>query len=590
MDKKEKIAYLALAILVSFVISTSYGAGLFRGLELILEDTLFSSKPIDKRIAIVAIDEKSIKNIGQWPWPREVFADFLKVLSEEEPAVVVFDILFTEASRLGRSDDEYFEKAILNAKFPIIFAAHAETLLIGDKKVIAENILLPIPSFFTENTTTGLVNVITDFDGVVRRFPTKIENRDGISLKPLSEVVLEQGSEISNTSNFPLVSRIVYAGGPNSIRTISFSDFLLNSSRNNLAGKIIFVGATAPSLHDSKQTPTSSGAEMSGVEIHAQITNMLLSDLQLNELSQKFSIILVILASLICSIIFIYISRFEFAILACAMLGFFYTVIVIVSFERGLILPIVHIILSLATSVLVLSLYKFFIAEKKRREVRNAFSKYVSPQILNELLKRPDKISLGGEEREVTVLFADIRDFTGISEKISPTELVRMLNKYFSLVSEKIIENNGVLDKYMGDAIMAFWGAPLDEPLQADKAVRAALQMLGELNKLNRERVLSGDSEIRIGIGIHTGYAVVGNVGSEHRFDYTVIGDTVNAASRIEGLTRDYKANLIIGESTKNKLTENFNLKPLGFASVKGKTEKISIYAVNENDSFYQQD
>lgn len=585
MQKKEKSAYFGLALLVGIFISASYGVGLFRGLELFFEDTLFSPKPVDSRIVIVEIDDESIINIGQWPWPREIFADFLKKVSVEEPRVVVFDILFTEPSRLGKNDDALFEKAIISSKFPIVLASEVKTLKLDKDEATAENILLPLPSFLTRNITFGLVNVIADSDGVVRRFPAKIENQEGLSLKSLAQIALEQSGQKINTEDLGSVSRIVYAGVPNSVRTISFSSFLSKSGQNNLKDKIVFVGATAPSLHDSKQTPTSHGTEMSGVEIHAQIANMLLSNLRLKELSPSLSIFLIILVALVSAIVFILVPRLELTIFASVVLGFFYTIVIIVFFEKGIVLPLVHINLSVITSTLTLSLYKFFIAEKKRREVRNAFAKYVSPQVLNELLKNPEKITLGGEEREVTVLFSDIRDFTSISEKTRPTELVRILNKYFSAVTKKIIENDGVLDKYIGDAIMAFWGAPLPEPLQADKAVKAGLQMLEELKKLNLELVENGDLEIKIGIGIYTGKAVVGNVGSEHRFDYTVIGDTVNAASRIEGLTKEYKTGLIIGESTKNQLTEKFSVKPLGKTSVKGKSQQISIYAVSSIDT-----
>ena len=180
------------------------------------------------------------------------------------------------------------------------------------------------------------------------------------------------------------------------------------------------------------------------------------------------------------------------------------------------------------------------------------------------------------------MLFSDIRGFTSISEKTTPRELVRILNTYFSSITKKIIENDGVLDKYIGDAIMAFWGAPIPEPKQADKAVKAALEMLEELKKINIQFLASGDPEIKIGIGIYTGKAIVGNIGSEHRFDYTAIGDTVNIASRIEGLTKEYKTEIIIGESTKNKLTENFSVTLLGKTNVKGKLEEVTIYSVTK--------
>jgi adenylate cyclase len=198
-------------------------------------------------------------------------------------------------------------------------------------------------------------------------------------------------------------------------------------------------------------------------------------------------------------------------------------------------------------------------------------------------------VSLGGEEKEITVFFSDIRGFTTLSEKTTPKELVRILNRYFTAMSEEILKNAGVLDKYIGDAIMAFWGAPVDDPGQADNALKAALGMLAKLKELNEELRASGDPEINIGIGIYTGPAVVGNMGSEQRFDYTVMGDTVNVASRLEGLNKEYQTRLIIGESTKNKITlrlaqgeKDYKFRFLGSVAVKGRKEPLNIYTLED--------
>ncbi len=210
--------------------------------------------------------------------------------------------------------------------------------------------------------------------------------------------------------------------------------------------------------------------------------------------------------------------------------------------------------------------------------MKNLFSKYVSKEVLEEILKNPSQVTLGGEEKEITVLFSDIRGFTSISEKTTPKELVRLLNKYFTAMTEQILKNGGVLDKYIGDAIMAFWGAPIENLEQADKAVRAALQMIQKLDELNKELMSEGIPEIKIGVGIYTGPAVVGNIGSNLRFDYTAIGDTVNTASRLEGLCKEYNTRIIIGKTTKNKLKDDYNLKFLGSALVKGKNKSVDVY------------
>lgn len=212
--------------------------------------------------------------------------------------------------------------------------------------------------------------------------------------------------------------------------------------------------------------------------------------------------------------------------------------------------------------------------------MKNLFSKYVSKDVLEEILKDPAKVKLGGEEKEVTVFFSDIRGFTALSEKTAPKELVRILNKYFTLMTNEVLENSGVLDKYIGDAIMAFWGAPIEDRRQAENALKAALGMLEKLKELNKELKSNGDPEINIGIGLYSGPAVVGNIGSDLRFDYTVMGDTVNVASRLESLNKEYKTQIIIGETTKNKLEGDHKFKFLGSVAVKGRKELLNIYTI----------
>ncbi|KKR31142.1 MAG: Adenylate cyclase, partial [Parcubacteria group bacterium GW2011_GWF2_39_8b] len=344
----------------------------------------------------------------------------------------------------------------------------------------------------------------------------------------------------------------------------------------------VFVGATAEDLHDSKPTPLSRGTPMPGVEIHANIARGLLSGDRLVPLGTFETSAWILLASIVSSLFFIFANRLLIVVGGNVLVGLLYLVTIIILFERGIAVNLIHIELSWIVTTITLSLYKFFIAEKEKREMKRTFGKYVSPSVLEQIVKNPKAVLLGGEEKEITVLFSDIRGFTSISEKTTPRELVRILNTYFSSITKKIIENDGVLDKYIGDAIMAFWGAPIPEPKQADKAVKAALEMLEELKKINIQFLASGDPEIKIGIGIYTGKAIVGNIGSEHRFDYTAIGDTVNIASRIEGLTKEYKTEIIIGESTKNKLTENFSVTLLGKTNVKGKLEEVTIYSVTK--------
>lgn len=583
MKSKEKIISAGIAFAVGGLVFLSLFSGLFHGIELFLEDRLFSPKPVDSRLVIVAIDDGSIQRVGQWPWPREVFAEFLKNINSQnqKPLSVAIDVLFVEKSRRGESDDLALRQALRAVSFPVILAAQAQNAVPEETQTLASSILSPLSIFQTGRASVGVVNVITDRDGVVRYAPMNItDEATKKNYNTLAVETISRAGIAAPKSTLPAVVRIAYGAPSRGIRTIPFYEFLNAKTVPDVSGKIVLVGATAPSLHDTAQTPLSRGQEMAGIEVHGNIADMILSSRSLYNLPFPLAAIWIMTGSLIAAFISATLLRLEMAVLLNIFIGFIYLLAIAFLFERGIVADIIHTTLSWGASTVGISLFRFFTTEKERRAVRNTFSKYVSPHILNQLLEHPEKVVLGGEERGVTVLFSDIRGFTSISEKTTPTELVRILNKYFSTVTKKIIENGGVLDKYIGDAIMAFWGAPLPDEKQADKAVKAAKEMIGELKNLNKELLATGDPEIKIGVGIYTGPAVVGNVGSEHRFDYTVIGDTVNAASRLEGLTKEYQVPIIIGETTKNKLTENFSLKPLGKASVKGKSQTISIYAV----------
>lgn len=580
MLTKERWLSLSIGLVGAGIVIASYSTGLFAGPEATIEDTQFSSRPTSPQIVIVAIDDRSIESVGQWPWPRATFAKLLDTLAPYQPQVVSIDVLFTEPSRLGNPDDAALARALERVPFPVVLASQAQSLALDKEGARASTLLRPLPALEKSASAIGLVNVISDRDGIVRRFAEPMLDTQGVPFHSFAGAVLTASGHTDWASELPSINRIVYAGPPGSVRTISAADVLSGTSVDDLRNKIIFVGATAESLHDSQKTPMSGGINMPGVEIHAQIANMLLLDYRLVPLSTGATMLWIVLASCIAVAILLFVRRFESAVALNIGVGVVYIILGVVLFERGTEVNIIHISLAWIVVATSLSLYRFFSSEKERRIIRHTFSKYVAPHVLDELLAHPERIALGGEEREITVLFSDIRGFTTLSENTTPTELVRILNTYFSAVTKKIIENDGVLDKYIGDAIMAFWGAPIENPRQADQAVRAGIEMLRALEELNRTFVANGDPEIKIGIGIYTGRAVVGNIGSEHRFDYTVIGDTVNAASRLEGLTKEFKTQIIIGESTKHKLTEHFSLTPLGDTSVKGKVEKITIYGV----------
>ena len=588
MRWKQIFLFLGIAAGSAALVSASFMGGWFRGLEYFLEDLLFAARPVARDIVIVAIDDASLTDIGQWPWPRRAFADFLERMAAYPPAAAGLDVMFAEPSRLGAADDEALRRALAALSYPVVLPVEGRNILLRENRPAeAETLLIPLPLFAGPRVSRAHVNVIEDRDGVVRRFPAAITG--GTSSFPAfaQEVLLQSascplcksGHDAAALLAETATPRIVYAQPAGSIRRISFSRVLLGDAAKELKGKIVLVGATAPDLHDEKTTPVSSGRPMPGVEIHAQIANMLIHGWRLESASFAPMLAWIVGAAMIAACLFLFLPVMP-ALAANAVLGIAYLIAAIILFERGTVVNIVHTQASGVMASAALFTYRHFSTEREKRHIKNVFSKYVSADVLAEILKDPANIRLGGEEKEVTLLFSDIRGFTSISEKTPPTELVRILNRYFSVMTEEVLTHGGVLDKYIGDAIMAFWGAPVPDPMHAEKAVATARAMIEKLAVLNREFAHAGDPEIAIGIGIYTGRAVVGNVGSHLRFDYTAIGDTVNAASRIEGLTKQYATPILIGETTRNQLKNPDACTLVDEVAVKGKQDKIKIYRV----------
>ena len=581
---KEKIILFLIALLAGALVVGSFSLGLFSGLENFFEDLLFSAKPVNSDIVILAIDDDSISRIGQWPWPRAVFAEAFSKLNKKPPRAVGLDVIFSEPSRVGGSDDGALSEVLKNISYPVVMPIEASPLTIGKNgEATAVKTVSPIDIIKNNPTVTlGHVNLITDKDGVVRRFPLSFINQpDSDKFLAFSYEILKQSAvPVVDGQSLSAISRIAYSSPPGSIKRIPFWR-ALSDEAVDLENKIVLIGATAPDLHDEQLTPFSRGTAMAGVEIQANIANMLISGYRLMPLSGPAMLAWLFGAALLPAVIFMVWRRSLAPLFINIIFGIGYLILIILFFERGLAANLLHINFAWILSTGSLFGYRYFVGEKERREIKQVFSKYVSKDVLNVILQDPSKLSLGGTEKEITVFFSDIRGFTTLSEKTTPQELVRILNRYFTVMTEEVLKNGGVLDKYIGDAIMAFWGAPLDDPKQADNAFRASLAMVKKLQDFNAELTAAGDPEINIGIGLYTGPAIVGNIGSEMRFDYTVIGDTVNVASRLEGLNKEYKTHIIIGESTKKKITGDWPFKFLGSAAVKGRKEPLNIYTVD---------
>ncbi|MEK7120487.1 MAG: adenylate/guanylate cyclase domain-containing protein [Patescibacteria group bacterium] len=568
MSLFKKYKYFLIPILVSFLLAISLNNGTFSNLENIIEDQLFAKQPLDSQILIVAIDDASIGKYGQWPWPRALFASFFEKLKEAPPRSVALDVMFSEKSRLGEADDMALEETFLNIPYKLIMPVEIRS---------QKEIITPLAQYLKKpNVYLGHVNLILDNDGVVRKYKPiqKYAGKEYYSFGLVS-FIEKLPQEYSDED-----IRIVYATKPGAIRRISFKD-ALERENSFFKDKIIFVGATAPDLHDEQQTPVSKGKLMSGVEIQANIANAVLSNLSLTSIPLLYSYILFFILALLSSLTFNYLKNIRFIFIANFVLVILLSIFGVMLFENGLAINFIHSLGTIILTFLLSFAYRYAVLDKEKREVRKIFEKYVSPQVLQKIMENPEKVALGGEEKKVTVLFSDIRGFTTLSEATEPGELVGILNEYFTEMTNEVLKYGGVLDKYIGDAVMAFWGAPLEDVNQEDNAVLAGIGMIKALKKFNKTLVARGKPEIKNGVGIYSGRAIVGNVGSKDRFDYTVIGDTVNTASRLESATKEFGVSIIIGEPTYKSLKNKLSARKLGTTKVKGKIEELHIYTID---------
>jgi adenylate cyclase len=567
MKRAHGLFIFGIGLAVGVVSIFSLSLGLFRAQESGIEDRLFSQKKVDPAIVVVSIDNGSIQKIGQWPWPRAVYGQLFAVLNAARPVAVGLDVMLSEPSRVGVADDNALSLSLQSISYPIVMPRE-------------ENPPLAPLSLFTSapKVSTGHVQFVTDPDGVVRT--TYLV--DSFAARVATIATGEKYSFASTTS------RIVFAGGANAFPIIPFSSVLDGSRTSELAGKIVLIGATAADLHDDAIVPTSNGAPIPGVVIQANVVNMLTQNYRLDEPSFAVSSLLLLLAALLPAILFYLFPRSLVAVGLSVTGGIIFTIVALVLFDQGVVLDLIHIHLAWITSAVLLFLYRYFVTEKERREMRHAFGKYVSKDILEEILKDPKKVKLGGDEKDATVFFSDVRGFTTLSEKLTPAELVAFLNRYLSSMTDIALENRGVVDKYIGDAIMAFWGAPISEPDHARLAMRASLLMIDALVDFNAKNKAAGDLEIDIGIGLNSGPVIAGNMGSELRFDYTVMGDTVNLASRLEGQTKTYGVHIIASETSVAKISpdvakqDNLLFRELDKIKVKGKTQPVTIFEVVE--------
>ena len=603
----------------------------------------FSHQPV----VIIDIDEESLAEIGQWPWPRTVIADLIrKLLVDYKVPAAAFDIVFAEADRTSPdliaksvsgldqslrdtlvglpSNDDVFARVIKESGRIVLGQSTTSRAIVGEatrKSVKASigvraakgvdpnafiydfaGLVRNLPELEAAAAGIGVFTFKPSIDGVVRQVPLVMRvgqqyypalsiellrvatGQKTIMVKAdragISSLVMK-GFEIPTTQNGEFFIR--YAPHTRD-RYVSAKDVLNGSlPLERLAGHMALIGTSAVGLLDIKATPVDDA--MPGVELHAQLLENVLTKtfLQRPNWSNGAELVAIIFISLL-------------MIGLVPFLGAVYTLIVGVGStagllglswylfaEAGLLLDMVYVAIATFLVYAALTYLNYMREERERRQVRGAFSQYMSPALVKQLAEDPSKLKLGGEMRDMTLLFCDIRGFTTISEQFDAEGLTRFINRFLTPMTRIILGQRGTIDKYMGDCIMAFWNAPLPDLDHAKNAVRSALDMVEGLKVLND--ALKAEAEgrkfipINIGIGVNSGIVCVGNMGSDLRFDYSVLGDDVNLASRLEGQSKTYGTDNVIGENTVAKIPGFAYLK-LDRIQVKGKTLPVDIYTV----------
>ena len=600
---------LAVALGLAILLGWLEGRGAFDPLELRLLDFRFlvrGNLQPPRPIVILTYDEISFREMEGWPWPRTYHAQAIQKLSSWGAKVIAFDQLFFDPSKMLPPDqDQQLAKAMQEAGNVVIASKFDEVLqLLPDPKdpsqfthVKLTQYLEPLP-MFSKVAAVGYLNMIKDTDGYVRRIPLMQKAGDGVVASfslmaylkykgmTLDDVKLTRNKALEiQDLKIPLGKtnsmRISYLGIPEIFPRVPFYKILKDQVDPTMfRDKIVLVGPTALEFHDSFYTPFfgASRLEMPGVEIHANAIATMLEGNFLGKTSSFWLWLSLLGYGLGMAFLASWGHPLRSGITA-VLLTFGQIALSLALFlKQNLVFPTSAGIVQIGSTYGLTILYRTFIGERRERELKNTFKRYVSAVVVEEILKRKNGLKLAGDKKRVTVLFADLRGFTKMSEKMDPAVLIKELNEYFQDMIQVIFKHEGTLDKFIGDAIMAVWGSPLTHEGDPVHAVAAACEMQQALVKLNERRVAAGKPPLHVGIGINTGEAVVGNLGSSDRMEFTVIGDTVNTASRIEHST--LAGQILIHESTYQEVKDFVEVKSVEPIAVKGKEQPLALYEV----------
>jgi adenylate cyclase len=648
---------ICLALLVGFAALRVADSAPIQELRVRTFDTFQRIDPRVKTarpVAIVDIDEASLAKLGQWPWPRTRIADMVANLTKLGAVVIAFDVIFSEPDRLNPdvaadtfhnldeatreklralpSNDQVFADTMRRSRvvlgesgLPSVISDLDKTLPVTGVAMLGEDpqrFMFKFPGLLRNTHVLeaaaggrGLLTINPERDGIVRRVPM-IMQAQGETVPSLSFEILRLATGTDT---------IFIKSGIEGIKSVAVKGFEVPTDRNGqlwvhfahydpslyvsavdllegrvppekIARKLVLIGTSAVGLNDIKTTPVS--AAMPGVEIHAQVLEAALTKTLLSQ--PPYGLLLEFGAALLLGILVIAFAPMFGPVTLVGVGALFATLLIGTSWyfytRHRLLIDFTYPLLSTTTIYLTLIFTSFVREQAQRRQIRSAFGQYLSPALIEQLAQSPEKLVLGGEEREMTIMFSDVRGFTTISEsyKHDPQGLTTLMNRFLTPLTNAILARKGTIDKYMGDAIMAFWNAPLDDKQHQLNACEAAIDMLeriDELNKIREQEAKEGGPAyipINVGVGLNTGTCVVGNMGSDLRFDYSVLGDSVNLASRLEGQSKEYGFPIIVGSKTALAVKDKFAILELDFIMVKGKKEPEVIYAIAGREDIAQ--
>ncbi len=599
---------MAVFILIRFL----FQLHLLENLEHKAQDMLFrirGSLPVTDSVVIVAIDDETYQDYRALPFPREIHARLIRNLNLAGARQIIFDLEFTEVSS-PYADSVLAETAALagNVIFAGKFLTHPQN---PDQK----QILTPIHSIFNQHLNWGTVNVPMDWDGYIREYSlyenlgreryyslgvaalanSRVYRSDwkpGVSLVNRQLKVAGHSIPIAR-DRFALIN---YFGPAGTFKHIPYSQVIDDSSvtmagldldafyglaaAGAFRGKTVLIGATVEEEHDKFDTPFLSSNRTSGVEIHANFLEMVRQRKYLYR-PNPWLFLLIELSLAIGLFFLLSWLRPQWSIpVALALVILFFLTALFLFFHFYLLIAYLELVLLTAFLYVAALVVNYLKAQKEKKFIKNAFQQYLAPELVEELIRHPQSLKYGGSMQEITVLFSDIRSFTAYADKHKPEETVLILKEYLTAMADTIIRNSGIVDKFVGDEIMALYGTPVPHKDHALQACKTALEMRSELSRLQEKWKQQGRDGFDIGIGINTGVAVVGNLGSEQIFDYTAIGDTVNLGARLEGLNKEYDTALriIITQSTYDQVKDKIKANFLADANIRGKDQPVTIY------------